>query len=70
LEIAAERGLKSIAFPAISTGVYGFPPERAARIAVKTVRDFLAGHDQPRKVIFCCFGKESAEAHRVAFANP
>jgi O-acetyl-ADP-ribose deacetylase (regulator of RNase III) len=72
LEIAAEKGLGSIAFPAISTGVYRFPPERAARIAVETVRDFLAGHDVPQKVIFCCFGKESAKIHReaVAAANP
>ena len=72
VEIAAEKGLGSIAFPAISTGVYRFPPERAARIAVETVRDFLAGHDVPHKVIFCCFGKESAKIHReaVAAANP
>jgi O-acetyl-ADP-ribose deacetylase len=69
LEIAAEKGLGSIAFPAISTGVYRFPPERAARIAVETVRDFLAGHDMPKKVIFCCFGKASAEAHRAALAE-
>ena len=69
LEIAAEKGLESIAFPAISTGVYRFPAERAARIAAETVRHFLSGHDQPRKVIFCCFGNESAEAHRVALAE-
>ena len=69
LEIAAERGLRSIAFPAISTGVYRFPPERAAGIAVETARDFLAGQDVPQKVIFCCFGKESAEIHRAALAK-
>jgi O-acetyl-ADP-ribose deacetylase (regulator of RNase III) len=69
LEIAAERGLRSIAFPAISTGVYRFPPDRAARIAVGTVRDFLAGHDQPRKVIFCCFGSQAAAAYRAAVAE-
>jgi O-acetyl-ADP-ribose deacetylase len=68
LEVAAAHGLMSVAFPAISTGVYRFPPERAAGIAVRTAGDFLAGHDQPTKVIFCCFGKESAEAHRAAVA--
>jgi O-acetyl-ADP-ribose deacetylase (regulator of RNase III) len=69
LEIAAERGLRSIAFPAISTGVYRFPSERAAGIAVETARDFLASHDMPQTVIFCCFGKASAEAHRAALAE-
>jgi O-acetyl-ADP-ribose deacetylase len=68
LEVAAAHGLMSVAFPAISTGVYRFPPERAAGIAVRTVGDFLAVHDRPTKVIFCCFGKESAEAHRAAVA--
>jgi O-acetyl-ADP-ribose deacetylase len=69
LQIASDHGVESIAFPAISTGVYRFPAERAARIAVATVRDFLAGHDAPQKVIFCCFSKESAEAHRAALAD-
>lgn len=66
LEIAAQHGLQSVAFPAISTGVYRFPLERAAQIAVATVRDFLAGHDVPQQVIFCCFGRQAAEAFRVA----
>ena len=69
LEIAAERGLKSIAFPAISTGVYRFPTERAASIAARTVADFLASHDRPTKVIFCCFGNKSAAIHRAAVAE-
>lgn len=69
LQIASDHGVESIAFPAISTGVYRFPAERAARIAVAAVRDFLAGHDTPQKVIFCCFSKESAEAHRAALAD-
>ena len=55
LRIAAERGLKTIAFPAISTGIYGFPSERACRIAVDTVREFLAGHPAIKKVSFVCF---------------
>lgn len=69
LELAAARGLETVAFPAISTGVYRFPPERAASIAARTVVDFLAGHERPTRVIFCCFGKESAEAYRTAVAE-
>jgi O-acetyl-ADP-ribose deacetylase (regulator of RNase III) len=66
LEIAAEHRLDSIAFPAISTGVYRFPPERAAEIAVTTVADFLAGHETPARVLFCCFGAASVAAHEKA----
>lgn len=66
LEIAAEHGVKTIAFPAISTGVYHFPPERAARIAVETVRRFLAKHELPQTVLFCCFGKPCVDAHKAA----
>lgn len=68
LEVAAEHGLISVAFPAISTGVYRFPLERAAGIAVRTVSDFLGSHQVPQKVIFCCFGSEAAEAFRAALA--
>ena len=65
LELAAEHDLRSIAFPAISTGVYGFPPERAAPIAVRAVRDALpAGNFD--KVIFCCFSAASARLHAEA----
>jgi O-acetyl-ADP-ribose deacetylase len=65
LELAAENGLRSIAFPAISTGVYGFPPERAAPIAVSTVRR-LVSPDRFDWVIFCCFGEQSARLHAEA----
>jgi len=66
LELAAAYALKTIAFPAISTGVYHFPPGRAARIAVDTVAGFLAGDAVLEKVIFCCFGRASVEAHEAA----
>jgi O-acetyl-ADP-ribose deacetylase len=70
LALAAENGLSSIAFPAISTGAYRFPPDRAARIAMGTVVAALA---QPansiKRVIFCCFSEESAGHHRTAFAD-
>lgn len=55
LQLAAEHGLASIAFPCISTGVYGYPLEAAARIAVDTVRESLATMPTPAEVVFCCF---------------
>src|SRR5262249_10879699 len=70
LALAAERSANSIAFPAISTGVYRFPPERAARIAVGTVAAELA--HAPRgiaRVVFCCFSPDSAEHHKEAFTE-
>ena len=69
LGLAAEHGLRSIAFPAISTGIYGFPADRAARIAVATVREALASRDFAR-VIFCCFSDGSAAHHRAALTGP
>jgi O-acetyl-ADP-ribose deacetylase (regulator of RNase III) len=70
LALAAERHLQSIAFPAISTGVYGFPADRAARIAVGTVVSEISA--DPRgiaRVVFCCFSQESAQHHMNAFAE-
>ena len=55
LELAHEYKLKSIAFPAISTGAYGFPLEAAARIAVDTVRNCLTSGAAPDKIVFACF---------------
>ena len=69
LTLARDRDLKAIAFPAISTGVYRFPPARAAEIAVATVAQFLADDRIPEKVIFCCFGEASADAHRAALSG-
>jgi O-acetyl-ADP-ribose deacetylase (regulator of RNase III) len=66
LMLAREAKLNSIAFPAISTGVYRFPADRAARIAVSTsVEQAKAG--EPSQIIFCCFSEESAAHHRAAF---
>lgn len=64
LELAAQHGLKSIAFPAISTGVYRFPLERATRIAVDEVKRFLAEHDGLEQVIFVCFSAPDCEVYR------
>jgi O-acetyl-ADP-ribose deacetylase (regulator of RNase III) len=68
--LAAASRLTSIAYPAISTGVYRFPAELAARVAVGTVAAEIAA--RPRgmtRVIFCCFAPESAEHHKNAFAE-
>src|SRR5436305_490645 len=68
LVLAAAQRLTSIAFPAISTGVYRFPPERAARIAVGTVASELAAVPGGiTRVVFCCFSAESAARHKNAF---
>ncbi len=68
LEVAVENGVRTIAFPAISTGVYRFPLKRAAAIAVGTVAEFLATSDAIDRVVFCCFGREATEAYRAALA--
>jgi O-acetyl-ADP-ribose deacetylase (regulator of RNase III) len=62
-------GARSVAFPAISTGVYGYPLADATRIAVDTVRGFLAEHALPQQVIFCCFSVQAEAAYREALAT-
>jgi O-acetyl-ADP-ribose deacetylase (regulator of RNase III) len=59
LRLAVENEAKTIAFPNISTGIYHFPKENAAEIAIKTVKDFLSAHQQIDKVIFVCFDEEN-----------
>ena len=66
LDLAAETGALTIAFSAISTGIYGFPKDLAARIAVDAVREGLTRCRKIERVVFCCFNAESAEAHRMA----
>lgn len=68
LEMAANRGMRSLAFPCISTGIYGFPPERAAILALKTVLDFLESSSLPEKVIFSCFSLADATHYRKLLA--
>lgn len=55
LELAREKGLRSIAFPCISTGVYGYPPQEAAEIAIKTANEFLGRTKYKIEITFCCF---------------
>jgi O-acetyl-ADP-ribose deacetylase (regulator of RNase III) len=68
LAIAQSKKFRDIAFPAISTGVYGFPRDEAARIAVTTVSAHLAQHDYPERVIFVCFDAATLAAYRDALA--
>ncbi|MBI5150786.1 MAG: O-acetyl-ADP-ribose deacetylase [Candidatus Omnitrophica bacterium] len=63
LEIAQQNNLKTIAFPCISTGVYRFPKDKAARVAVQTVKDCLKAMPNIEKVIFVCFSSEDEEAY-------
>ena len=64
--VAAGLGCRTVAFPAISTGIYGYPPELAAEVAVGAVRAALDGDTRIERVTFCCFSPQSAEAHRAA----
>jgi O-acetyl-ADP-ribose deacetylase (regulator of RNase III) len=59
LKLAVDNEIQSIAFPNISTGVYGFPKDRAARIAIQSVNDFLQSDASVSRVIFCCFDEEN-----------
>lgn len=66
LEIAREHGITSVAFPAISTGVYGYPVPRAAEVAVWEVRAFLDEHPRPGRVVLCAFSEAATAALRAA----
>ena len=63
LALLRAHGLRTIAFPAISTGAYGFPMERATGIAVDTVREVLAGEPEIDRVVFCCFSERNREVY-------
>ena len=64
--LVEEHGLRSVAFPAISCGVYGFPVDRAARIAVAEIRRFLEGNAEVERVLVVCFSDEVYDAYRSA----
>ena len=66
LDLARDAGLASIAFPAISTGIFGYPLEQAVEVAVGTVTAWLAENEGVEKVVFCVFGDEAERAYREA----
>jgi len=65
LRLALNASLETIAFPCISTGVYGYPKAEACEVAVSAVVEWLATHQLPRIVIFCCFESEDTELYRA-----
>src|SRR5665647_1868570 len=69
IELCQAHGLSSVAFPAISTGIYRFPPLRAARIAVSATSDALAAAPALTRIIFCCFSSDGARLHAQAIAD-
>ncbi len=69
MELCQKHGLASVAFPAISTGIYRFPAERAAGIALRSVVDALSAAPTLEQVIFCCFSDASAQLHQAALST-
>ena len=70
LALAAEAGARDVAFPAISTGIFGYPLEAATQAAVGAVAAFLTHHERPDRVIFCCFDEAVATIYRKVLAMP
>jgi O-acetyl-ADP-ribose deacetylase (regulator of RNase III) len=70
LRLAVKHGARTVAFPAISCGVYGYPLERAARVAVETVARFLAGDESIERVLLVCFGDDVLAAYHAALDEP
>ncbi len=70
LQLASDNGFHSVAFPAISTGAYGYPRPAAAEIALNTVAHFLRTHRQPEHVYFVCYDEENARLYRRLLAQP
>jgi O-acetyl-ADP-ribose deacetylase (regulator of RNase III) len=69
LGLAADNAIESIAFPAISCGVYGYPVDRAVAIAVREVRSWIDRGVEPARIVFCCFGADIELAYRRELAS-
>ena len=69
LRLARQNQIESIAFPAISTGVYGYPIEDATKVATRSVAAWLAANELPRRVTFCCFREDDAVVYRSVLAR-
>jgi O-acetyl-ADP-ribose deacetylase len=70
LRLAAVQQATTVAFPSISTGIFGYPIEQAARVAVETVRVEAAAHSSIREVIFCCFSMDDLQVYERVLASP
>jgi O-acetyl-ADP-ribose deacetylase (regulator of RNase III) len=66
LALAAQRELRTVAFPGISTGIYGYPIDEAATVAVREIAAWLDANDRPERVVLCAFGADSMAAMREA----
>ncbi|NWF39611.1 O-acetyl-ADP-ribose deacetylase [Mariprofundus sp. NF] len=64
LELAVSKGMESIAFPAIATGAFGYPAQKAARVAVREILNFQKNHDEPKEIVLACFDSEMAAIYR------
>ena len=64
LELAAQRGIRTVDFPSISTGIYGYPLAQAATVALKAIMDFLAEHETPQRVRMVCHSERDAAVYR------
>lgn len=69
LELAAANGIARIAFPSISTGVYGYPPDAAAHVALRTVRETVSGDARWQEVVFCCFSGDDLARYQHLLAD-
>jgi O-acetyl-ADP-ribose deacetylase (regulator of RNase III) len=69
LELAAAHSIRSLAFPSISTGIYGYPIEQAARIAVRTVRTEVSRHPALEEIVLCCFSERDLEVYQTALGR-
>lgn len=70
LALATERGARTVAFPAISTGIYGFPLDRATQIAVREARNYLREHPEMERVTFVCFSEQAEATYHTELARP
>ncbi|SHM44259.1 O-acetyl-ADP-ribose deacetylase [Rhizobacter sp. OV335] len=70
LEVAGAKGVRSMAFPSISTGIYGYPIDLAAQVAVRTVRSHLAQFPELEEVVFCCFSPSDLAVYERAIHGP
>ena len=69
LELASEYGCKTVDFPSISTGVYGYPVDKAAKVALGTIAEYLAGHPEIERVRMVCFDSRTKGAYEAALAQ-